>query len=93
MCMYVSYKFQVSFIVVAYVITRKDISYLPLNESEKTLCIVRFKFFCGKNINREKVKKDESQNIEKWYPGRIFGNFFPFALVIFLILQVILVQC
>lgn len=48
MCMYVSYKFQVSFIVVEYVITRKDTSYLPLNENEKTLCIVRFAFFVGK---------------------------------------------
>lgn len=48
MRMYVSYKFQVFFIVVAYVITRKDISYLPLNENEKTLCIVRFEFFVGK---------------------------------------------
>lgn len=48
MCMYISYKFQVSFIVVEYIITRKDTSYLLLNENEKTLYIVRFYFFVGK---------------------------------------------
>ena len=56
MCMYISYKFQVSFIVVEYVITRKDTSYLLLNENEKKLCIVKILFFCGKNINMEKKK-------------------------------------